>query len=485
MQPGPRIFLSYRRDDSAFQTTTIHERLADAFGADRVFMDVDNIPLGRDFRTHMQQEIAKCDACLVVIGDRWLDACDGAGNRRLDNPLDFVRLELEAVLSRDIPVIPLLVGGAGVPGPGSLPKSLEALSYRHALSIRPGRDLKHDMQALIEQLHKMRRNSSPFISPTPATAPSPVPYDAPSSWPAAAGHQSGSHMSQPSLSALQSVTQRPQFFDTTRINIDRLMPGQVRGDNGLSLDLVWCPPGEFLMGSPHEDEGRGTNEDQVPVALTHGFWLGRFAVTQADFKRLMKVNPSHFSEGGEGKARVAGLETSRFPVERVSYADALEFCRILTGQERRANRLAREWEYTLPTEAQWEYACRAGTTTPFWFGSELNGRTANCDGSRPYGTDLKGPSVGQTTTVGSYGANPWGLHDMHGNVAEWCRDAYAVNLPGGTDPEVTADTTLRVFRGGSWKDSARGCRSAYRDWDAPSYRYYSLGFRVALSLVRN
>ena len=123
MPPGPRVFLSYRRDDSAYQTSAIHERLVAALGAESVFMDVDNIPLGRDFRTHLQQALAQCDVCLAVMGDRWLTACTPAGDRRLDDPLDFVRIELEAALSRDIPVIPLLLGRASVPSPEALPKS--------------------------------------------------------------------------------------------------------------------------------------------------------------------------------------------------------------------------------------------------------------------------------------------------------------------------------------------------------------------------
>lgn len=152
MSAGPKIFLSYRRDDAAFQTTAIHEKLVEAFGAESVFMDVDNIPAGRDFRAHLQEAIAQCDVCLAVIGDKWLHICDDDGNRRLEDPRDFVRIELEAALARGIPVIPLLVSNKGVPPAASLPKSLEELSYRHAVSIRPGRDFRNDVKLLIEQI---------------------------------------------------------------------------------------------------------------------------------------------------------------------------------------------------------------------------------------------------------------------------------------------------------------------------------------------
>ena len=138
--------------------------------------------------------------------------------------------------------------------------------------------------------------------------------------------------------------------------------------------------------------------------------------------------------------------------------------------------------YRLPTEVEWEYACRAGTTTPFHFGSQLNGRQANCDGTVPYGTDTEGPNLEKTTPVGNYPANAWGLYDMHGNVWEWCSDWYG-EYPSAslTDPNGPANGSNRVFRGGSWYGVAVNCRSARRDGDDPSFRDGFLGFRVALS----
>ena len=176
----------------------------------------------------------------------------------------------------------------------------------------------------------------------------------------------------------------------------------------------------------------------------------------------MGTNPSKFKS--------KGLR----PVENVSWEDTQAFCRKLKD--------ITQAPFCIPTESQWEYACRAGTTTPFHFGSQLNGRQANCDGTLPYGTDTEGPHLKKTTPVGKYPANAWGLYDMHGNVWEWCADWYG-DFPTGsvTDPIGPATGSIRVFRGGCWYTVALFCRSAYRFGLVPSDRDDFLGFRVALS----
>lgn len=257
-------------------------------------------------------------------------------------------------------------------------------------------------------------------------------------------------------------------------------PGQVRDDNGLKMKLVWCPAGTFRMGSPKSEERRDKNEEQVNVKLTKGFWLGKFEVTQGEWEQVMGTTP------WKGKEYVkAG---AKFPATYVSWGDAVAFCEKLTQQERAAGRLPEGWEYVLPTEAQWEYACRAGTTTRYsfgdddaalsdhaWWGANLDDGNANTE---PYAHQ-----------VGTRKANPWGLHDMHGNVWELCRDVYTEELPDGTDPKVKADEKTkglnRVHRGGSWLVEAALCRSAYRYWSQPDDRNFDLGFRPALSTVRS
>ena len=257
-------------------------------------------------------------------------------------------------------------------------------------------------------------------------------------------------------------------------------PGEVWNGNALAMPFCWCPPGKFMMGSPETEKERGTDEDQVEVTLTQGFWLGKYEVTQAEYEKLMGKNPSWFCAAGEGATNVAGQDTSRFPVEMVRWTDAAEYCRKLTEQERAADRLPEGWEYRLPTEAQWEYACRAGTTKATAFGDTLSSKQANFFGGAPYNGAEKGPGLGRPTTVGSYAGNAWGLHDMHGNLWEWCQDWYGSKLAGGTDPVVTEAASHRVDRGGCWYDYGWRSRSAHRNFNTPTFHNGSVGFRVAL-----
>jgi len=254
------------------------------------------------------------------------------------------------------------------------------------------------------------------------------------------------------------------------------LPVEISNCIGMKLKLI--PAGEFLMGSPESEEHRRDNEYQHRVRTTKPFYLGVYEVTQAEYERVMGTNPSSFSKKGDDSDAVKDMHTSRFPVERVNWQNAVEFCGKLSElpEEKAGERI-----YRLPTEAEWEYACRAGTTTPFHFGSELNGSQANCDGTRPYGTSTEGPQLGRTTTVGSYAANAFGLCDMHGNVWEWCNDWYAGEYYTSSpenDPVGPTKAWRRVIRGGSWC-CAGVCRSAFRYWYSPGGRFVNLGFRVA------
>ncbi|MFO0819474.1 MAG: SUMF1/EgtB/PvdO family nonheme iron enzyme [Pirellulales bacterium] len=257
-----------------------------------------------------------------------------------------------------------------------------------------------------------------------------------------------------------------------------LQPGSIV-ENSIGMKLAYIPPGEFQMGSPEDEAERSDRELQHRVRITRGFHLGVYEVTQGEYERVMGANPSHFSLAGDGKTEVTGVDTSRFPVERVSWEDAVEFCRKLSSlpAERAAGR-----SYRLPTEAEWEYACRAGTTTPFFWGGVLNGDRANCHGNSPYGTAVKGACLQRTTRVGSYAANAWGLHDMHGNVYEWCsdwRDSEYYRTSPAADPAGPSTGSDRCVRGGGFFSAARDVRCAIRYGYFPSYRLDYLGFRVA------
>ncbi|MGH9218031.1 MAG: formylglycine-generating enzyme family protein [Vicinamibacterales bacterium] len=248
-----------------------------------------------------------------------------------------------------------------------------------------------------------------------------------------------------------------------------------------AMDLCWCPPGRFVMGSPRSEPERRPGEDQVEVTLTRGFWMAKFEATQGLWKRVAGELPGPLT-----KELPAGDD---LPVGNVNFPETEDFCRRLTERGRKSGELPNGWEFRLPTEAQWEYACRAGTTAATSFGDSLSSRQANFKG-KPYNGAEPGPSLNRAAPVGSYPANPWGLHDMHGNTFEWCRDWYHSRLPGGADPDLYAarDTAQRsehgdisrVRRGGCWSDEGWPCRSAFRVRFEPERRYDHIGFRVVI-----
>ena len=305
--------------------------------------------------------------------------------------------------------------------------------------------------------------------------------------------------------------------------------------NSIGMKFVWIRPGTFLMGSPEDEEDRWPRETQHQVKLTRGFYLGVHPVTQEQWQAVMGKNPSHFK--GE----------KNLPVECVSWEDCQEYLQKLSSKEGR--------EYRLPTEAEWEYACRAGTTTPFHFGATISTDQANYNGNTVYGQGKQGVVRKKTTPVGSFPANAWGLFDMHGNVWQWCADVLAdypnnavvdpntnslsalphkparipefidqlgspvfaerdaatkalrelgaVALPAlkkvavdGADLEIQRRARLliaaipeksqyHVLRGGSFNSVAGEIRSAHRYRYALTDRYYSVGFRAALTLGDN
>jgi formylglycine-generating enzyme required for sulfatase activity len=258
---------------------------------------------------------------------------------------------------------------------------------------------------------------------------------------------------------------------------DGTRPGEERDDNSVKMKFCWCPPGTFLMGSPSSEPEREKDEGPAIVTLSRGFWMGKYEVTQSQWQTVMGASAQEQLAKAKGPAlRGEGPE---YPIYDVNLDEAVEFCRRLTETERRAGRLPAGWEYRLPTDAQWEYACRAGTTTATAFGDRVGSQDANCDGRFPYNGAAKGPYLERTAPVRGYRPNAWGLHDMPGNVWEWCGDGYAVALPGGVDPVGPSDAALWVIRGGGWFSSGWGCRSANRYGFDPADRCSDLGLRVA------
>jgi formylglycine-generating enzyme required for sulfatase activity len=229
----------------------------------------------------------------------------------------------------------------------------------------------------------------------------------------------------------------------------------VESSNSIGMTLVLIPPGEFTMGSPPNEAEREPNETSYRVTLTQPFSISAHEVTQSQYERVTGKNPSRFQ--GESN-----------PVEMVSWNDATEFCRLLSllPKERMAGN-----SYRLPTESEWEYACRAGTATKYSYGDDDTQLSDYAWFDR---------NSNQTShPVGQKKPNPWGLYDMHGNVWEWCHDWYG-DYPGGTvvDPSGSSSGTKRVYRGGSWGYLSVGCRSALRTMNVPDYRLSDHGFRV-------
>jgi len=239
----------------------------------------------------------------------------------------------------------------------------------------------------------------------------------------------------------------------------------------------WCPAGTFTMGSPRAkaevgyDDGRQGNEDQVSVTLTNGFWLGETELTQGQWQNLMRTTP--------WKRGTLVKKGDNFAASCISWDDATLFMQNLTSSERRTGALPAGWKYSLPTEAQWEYGCRAGTNTKYSFGEdERNLSKYSWSGGVGGGGNAKTEHYAHQ--VGLKQPNPWGLKDMHGNLWEWCADGYDIQLKGGQDPIGAVNASKRVDRGGSWASYAVYCRSASRGGVSPDHWNEDLGFRLAV-----
>ena len=245
---------------------------------------------------------------------------------------------------------------------------------------------------------------------------------------------------------------------------------------GVRQVMRWIPPGRFMVGSPADEPKRRDNEAQQAVTLSQGYWLADTACSQALWQRVMGKNPSKFNSDPQ------------HPVDSVSWDDCQQWIdkanSLMRGGEQ-GEEQSQDLQFTLPTEAQWEYACRAGTRTAFWWGSELTTEQANYDGHFPYNNGAKGENRHTTVPVKSFTPNPWGLYQMHGNVWEWCQDRYQhqhgpmseesmKNLKG---PKNGAE---RVLRGGGWLSFGRRLRCAFRLYWRPGRRSLNYGLRLAI-----
>jgi formylglycine-generating enzyme required for sulfatase activity len=242
------------------------------------------------------------------------------------------------------------------------------------------------------------------------------------------------------------------------------------------MKFVWIRPGTFNMGSPKEEKKRNDVEVQHAVELTKGFFMAVYPVTQKQWYAVIAPDYVKPAEGFDLSNPSRFHSSGNLPVETVSWDDCQVFIKKLRQKEKQ--------RYRLPTEAEWEFACRAGTTTPFYCGETIATDQANYFGASVYGQGKKGVNRQATTPVGSFPPNAWGLYDMHGNVQQWCQDRFGRFSPKDVvDPQGAEQGGSRVLRGGSWQDAAAQCRSACRAWDSPDNRGRgTFGFRLCFSL---
>lgn len=391
------IFISYRREDSAKDAAKLYETLAARIGASYVFKDVDDIPLGADFGRHISEVLPRCRIALIVIGPGWAKVRDQDGRRRLEDPFDWVRIEVELAVAAatrgDLQVIPILVNGARMPRADEVPTAIHGLLARNAAIIRRQNDFVTDVKRL--------------------------------------------------LSAVALV---------------------------VAPEMVRIPAGEFMMGSPNPDPIKHylmgdyatrmhKYESPQHLVRVQAFEMGKHPVTFAEWDAAIAAGANLHRPWDQRWGR------DQRPVIEVSWEDAHTYIEWLDSKTSAG--------YRLPSEAEWEYCCRAGTQSAYSTGEEISHTQARFEHN-------------STAPVGSYPPNAFNLHDMHGNVIQWCEDVWHENYKGaptdGSPWTTGGDVSARVLRGGCWNNTAGHLRSALRRRLEPRQRSITIGFRVARAL---
>lgn len=487
------IFIGYRREDTADVAGRIYDALAARFGRQRIFKDVDNLRPGADFGAHIRALLPRCRVVLVLIGPNWLEARDERGQRRIDDPHDWVRIEIELALATPgLDVVPVLVNGARMPRTDELPESLHPLLRRHAATIRRDPDFHDDVGKLTAALRQSvgagvldlsalggekkaaaarpaprgeRRQGMMFVGGIVAAltlvavgygawrvlgtpAPAPVSVAERDAQTPPSENTPAPQPESPAAPATQAPTPAPQTrVPQSRASVE--LPAMVR-----------IPGGEFLMGSPASEPGRNTDEGPQRTVRITAFYMSRTEVTFAQWDACLADGGCNgYSPPDQGWGR------GNRPVINVSWSDAQAYVEWLsrrTGQR-----------YRLPTEAEWEYAARAGTTTAYHTGESISTGQANFN-----------HRLARTQTVGAYAANAFGLYDIHGNAWEWVLDCYSDSYSGRArdgSAYQSDSCSFRVTRGGSWGSDVSGLRSADRLRLLAVARLDYVGFRVARS----
>jgi formylglycine-generating enzyme required for sulfatase activity len=441
-----KLFISYRRDDTQDITGRLYDRLAAHFGKASIFMDVDSIQLGADFRQILTDAVAACDVALVIIGRQWLTIADAGGARRLENPSDFVRIEVEAALARNIPVVPILTQGAPMPHERDLPKTLAQLAYRHGMDVRSDQHFTDDVEQLIRRLQ-------PLMDPAPVapTAPPPPRYPLP------------------------DVPARLASLGLRGVNRN--------GAPAIIPPLISIPAGPFLMGSDkRQDQNALDNEHPQQQVQVAAFQIATYPVTVAEYALAVRAGAVREPKPTYNEVTWAiQLQRLDHPVVNVSWQDANAYIAWLNSIE---GINGPGWR--LPTEAEWEKAARwdpqRQVSRLYPYGDTFDKDRCNTAES----------GIKTTTPVGSYpatdarrsGASPYSIEDMAGNVWEWTSSLYKpYPYIQGDGREDQKSTENRALRGGSWLSYARNARAAYRYGNGPGNFSISIGFRLVLARV--
>jgi formylglycine-generating enzyme required for sulfatase activity len=425
-----RIFISYRRDDSAGYAGRLYDRLSERFGGDQIFMDIDTIEPGLDFVEVIEKAVGSCDALIALIGRQWLTITDAAG-RRLDKPEDPVRLEIATALDRNIRVIPVLVRGATMPRSTDLPDALKKLARRNALEISDTR-FHYDVDRLIETLEKVLG----MPEPAPPT---------------------------PEVRRKEKAAPARQPFEP---------------------EMVLIPAGEFLMGSdPRKDEYAVDDEQPQHTLHLPDYHLAKTPVTNAQYAAFMQATSHKQPEHWEGEKPPKGKEGH--PVVYVSWHDAIAYCQWLaevTGKP-----------YRLPSEAEWEKGARGSEGLIYPWGNRWDARRCNsAEGGKgdttPVGAYPQGASpyglLDMAGNVSEWTRSLWG-------VLEWTRSLlgedwgepsfkYPYDPADGREDLDAPDSVLRVLRGGAFHVNRGAVRCSRRLGSSPNVQWYSYGFRVVL-----
>lgn len=510
------IFISYRREDSAWATGAIHERLTAHFGVESIFTDIDSIPLGVDFRAYIDEKVGKCDVFLAVIGEDWLTADNEDGVPRLQQPDDFVRLEIESALSRGIPVIPVLVGKVSMPTPEQLPDSMTELAFRNGTPIRPKPSFDPDVERLVRGIEKhyvRTDDEQDNLSDRDTNAAS---TETKTEHTVLATAQSGDQTPLVNVApdaladrfARESAQRRSSLEKGHRFDVRSLRiyltwfvgifvicgaayryttsqpeSGSVNQEGGKLLhnapkskkstlqedqivnaplleplipEMVRIDGSSFQMGSPESERDR-KDDERRHVATVKDFAIGKYEVTFAEYDRFCDVT-------GRDKPNDEAWGRGTRPVINVTWEDAAAYAQWLSD--------ATGKRYRLPTEVEWEYAARAASDTAYWWGAEAGENRAHCSRCNSQWDDT------QTAPVGSFAASPWGLHDTAGNVWEWTCSTYVEDYDGAEGRCATAtDDRPRALRSGSWGETADASRSSARTFGDLG-RYKNVGFRL-------